>query len=270
MLLPPPISPPISPPPISPPPEEEKGDGEGKGEAPSSPSPSDNPFLRAAIAASEERASSSCSSPDSITVADVPGLLPGAGSARGTGLGHEFLRHVSRCSAIAVVVDASGSLALKQTPREQFEGIVSELRAYDEVSAARRGGYKSKKKREWWEEEEGREGRESDSSGLAAATRNAVIIANKCDLASDGGLAAVEELREAVRSERRTRKGEKEEAKKNNGDGQKDTNEEEEEVEQELIVVVAASGKTGAGIADVALALRAAVRASETKNGKRG
>ena len=263
---------------------ENGGEDGGVRPSPSSPSPSGNPFLRAAIAASEDassRASSlSSSSPsDSITVADVPGLLPGAGSARGTGLGHEFLRHVSRCSALAVVVDASGSSSLKLTPREQYEGIVAELRAYDEVSAARQGAKKKKKRkeREWWEGRKGEEGSENDpesfpSSGLASAARRAVVIANKCDLASDGGAAAVEELREAVRSERR--KGEKEKEDKNgNGVGggcSGEGKEESEELEREDVAVVAASGKTGAGIADVARALRAAVWSSERKSGRKG
>lgn len=234
--------------------------------SPSSLSP-ENPFLRKAIEASEDALSSSSSSSsahsDSITVADVPGLLPGAGSARGTGLGHEFLRHVSRCSALAVVVDASGDLSLKSSPREQYEGIVAELRAYDEVSRAKeRGGggggkkNENKREREWWEEEEAKEGsKEAEEAigGLASAARNAVVIANKCDLAADGGASALEELREAVRSERRRGKGE------GKGEGKEEERENESGSENEIIVV-AASGKTGLGVAEVSRALRAAVR----------
>ena len=37
------------------------------------------------------------------TVADVPGLIPGA--SEGKGLGLEFLRHVERCSALVHVID---------------------------------------------------------------------------------------------------------------------------------------------------------------------
>ena len=39
------------------------------------------------------------------TVADVPGLIPGA--SQGKGLGLEFLRHVERCSVLVHVVDAA-------------------------------------------------------------------------------------------------------------------------------------------------------------------
>src|SRR5438105_5635015 len=41
------------------------------------------------------------------TIADVPGLIEGA--HRGLGLGHEFLRHVTRCPMLIFVVDVAGS-----------------------------------------------------------------------------------------------------------------------------------------------------------------
>ncbi|GAA4832862.1 GTPase ObgE [Garicola koreensis] len=62
-----------------------------------------------------------------FTVADVPGLIPGA--AEGKGLGHEFLRHVERCAAIVHVLDA-GSLETDRDPLGDLEAIEAELDAY--------------------------------------------------------------------------------------------------------------------------------------------
>ena len=44
----------------------------------------------------------------SLTVADIPGVLPGASNNRG--LGHAFLRHIERSAAIAYVVSLSGEI----------------------------------------------------------------------------------------------------------------------------------------------------------------
>ncbi|REE02876.1 GTPase ObgE [Citricoccus nitrophenolicus] len=61
------------------------------------------------------------------TVADVPGLIPGA--SEGKGLGLEFLRHVERCAALVHVLDC-GSLESDRDPLSDFEAIEAELAAY--------------------------------------------------------------------------------------------------------------------------------------------
>lgn len=60
-------------------------------------------------------------------MADIPGLIDGA--HRNRGLGHEFLRHVSRTRALMFVVDAAGSEG--RDPVEDFESLKEELRLYD-------------------------------------------------------------------------------------------------------------------------------------------
>jgi GTP-binding protein len=62
-----------------------------------------------------------------FTVADVPGLIPGA--ATGKGLGLEFLRHVERCAALVHVLDC-GALESDRDPIKDFEIIESELKRY--------------------------------------------------------------------------------------------------------------------------------------------
>jgi GTPase len=61
------------------------------------------------------------------TVADVPGLIPGA--SEGKGLGHEFLRHVERCAALVHVLDC-GALESDRDPIGDLETIEAELEAY--------------------------------------------------------------------------------------------------------------------------------------------
>lgn len=61
------------------------------------------------------------------TVADVPGLIPGA--AEGKGLGLEFLRHIERCGVIAHVVDTA-SFETDRDPLSDIEAIEKELSAY--------------------------------------------------------------------------------------------------------------------------------------------
>ncbi|CAB4585427.1 unannotated protein [freshwater metagenome] len=61
------------------------------------------------------------------TVADVPGLIPGA--SQGKGLGLEFLRHVERCVALVHVLDC-GTLETDRNPVIDLEIIEEELALY--------------------------------------------------------------------------------------------------------------------------------------------
>lgn len=63
-----------------------------------------------------------------FTVADVPGLIPGASA--GKGLGHEFLRHVQRCSALVHVIDTA-TFETQRDPIADLEVIEAELVAFD-------------------------------------------------------------------------------------------------------------------------------------------
>jgi len=62
-----------------------------------------------------------------FTVADVPGLIPGA--SQGKGLGLEFLRHVERCVALVHVLDC-GTLETDRNPVQDLEVIENELAQY--------------------------------------------------------------------------------------------------------------------------------------------
>ncbi len=62
-----------------------------------------------------------------FTVADVPGLIPGASAGRGLGL--EFLRHVERCSVLAHVVDCATEEPGRD-PVTDVDTIEAELAAY--------------------------------------------------------------------------------------------------------------------------------------------
>jgi len=65
-----------------------------------------------------------------FTVADVPGLIPGASSGKGLGL--EFLRHIERCAVIVHVVDCAIADS-ERNPVADLAQIEAELAAYDEV-----------------------------------------------------------------------------------------------------------------------------------------
>lgn len=66
-----------------------------------------------------------------FTVADVPGLIPGA--SEGKGLGLEFLRHVERCAALVHVLDC-GTLETDRDPVKDFDIIEAELSHYGGLS----------------------------------------------------------------------------------------------------------------------------------------
>ncbi len=88
----------------------------------------------------------------SFVMADIPGVIEGAGE--GVGLGHEFLRHVERCRLLVHVVDVSGSEG--RDPLQDFDTINKELKVYSP----------------------------------ALAERPMVVAGNKCDLATDEQLEA--------------------------------------------------------------------------------
>ena len=62
-----------------------------------------------------------------FTVADVPGLIPGA--SQGKGLGLEFLRHVERCSVLVHVIDCA-TLEPGRDPMTDLDVIEEELAQY--------------------------------------------------------------------------------------------------------------------------------------------
>jgi GTP-binding protein len=87
-----------------------------------------------------------------FTLADVPGLIPGAHEGRGLGL--EFLRHVERCSVLAHVIDCA-TLEPGRDPLTDLEVIERELSLYVP---------------------------DADLGGRPLAERTRVIVLNKADV----------------------------------------------------------------------------------------
>lgn len=105
-----------------------------------------------------------------FTIADVPGLIPGA--SEGKGLGLDFLRHIERTAVLAHVVDAA-SLEADRDPVADIKALEKELANYQEELA-------------------------SDSGLGDLRERPRVIILNKMDVpdASDMADLQEEELKE--------------------------------------------------------------------------
>ncbi|MBX6390678.1 MAG: GTPase ObgE [Frankia sp.] len=90
------------------------------------------------------------------TVADVPGLIPGASEGRGLGL--EFLRHIERCSVILHVLDCA-TLEPGRDPLTDLDVIERELAAYS-----------------------ARDGRVGALAGPDLTDRPRVVVLNKIDV----------------------------------------------------------------------------------------
>lgn len=66
---------------------------------------------------------------DGFVIADIPGLIEGA--SEGTGLGHEFLKHIERTRLLVHIVDAASTEG--RDPINDIYAINRELSGYDEA-----------------------------------------------------------------------------------------------------------------------------------------
>src|SRR5947208_8276878 len=67
------------------------------------------------------------------TIADIPGLIEGA--HRNLGLGHDFLRHITRCHVLLFVIDVAGSEGCN--PIEDLQNLRREIDLYDPILSER-------------------------------------------------------------------------------------------------------------------------------------
>ncbi|ACU96301.1 GTPase ObgE [Saccharomonospora viridis] len=65
-----------------------------------------------------------------FTMADVPGLIPGASQGRGLGL--DFLRHIERCAVLVHVIDCA-TYEPERDPISDFDALENELAQYTPV-----------------------------------------------------------------------------------------------------------------------------------------
>jgi len=63
-----------------------------------------------------------------MVIADIPGLIEGA--AEGTGLGHQFLRHVERTKVLLHILEASEMTGPDRDPIKDFDTLNRELAKY--------------------------------------------------------------------------------------------------------------------------------------------
>jgi GTP-binding protein len=68
-----------------------------------------------------------------LTVCDVPGLIEGA--HQDVGLGHAFLRHISRCKILVLLLDMAGTD--NRAPWDDYQQVLNELELYDPALLAK-------------------------------------------------------------------------------------------------------------------------------------